>query len=586
MKHYFLGCCFLLLSACTVFAGQTTDSEKPRPNIVIIVVDDMGFSDPGCFGGEIATPNLDSLAQNGLRFTQFYNTARCWSTRSAIVTGYYPQQIRMDPIQNGKSLPAWTQLLPHYLKPLGYHSYHSGKWHVTLAPKPVAEGGFDRSYTLHDHDRNFNPNNHWVDDEPIAAIEPHSYTQDGLKFSTLNTQSLATQDDCEEAKYARLDDKSSPKPASAYYTTTAITDYTLQHLKDHAREHADSPFFVYTAYTVPHFPLQALPEDIAKYKETYLKGWDKIREERHARLLQSGIVNCELSQREDRCGTPYPSEGWSGDLGPGEVFYPVDWDSLTEEQKEFQANKMAIHAAMIDRVDQEVGRIVQQLREMNAFEDTLLLFFSDNGASAEILIRGDRHDSTAEPGSAGSYLCLGPGWSTASNTPFRRHKIWNHEGGISTPLIVHWPNGIAGKNILRNDVGHVVDIVPTILDLLGIERATTLHDVAVPPFPGISLATAMTDPTTAPPVPRDYVYFQHSGNGALRIGDWKCLYTKTGEPASVPPVEKNRGLDGWSLYNLAKDRCEQVDLAREHPEKLAEFVKKWRELTRVYQREE
>lgn len=547
MKHYFLGCCFLLLSVCPVFANQMTDSEKPRPNIVIIVVDDMGFSDPGCFGGEIATPNLDSLAQNGLRFTQFYNTARCWSTRSAIVTGYYPQQIRMDPVQNGKSLPAWTQLLPHYLKPLGYHSYHSGKWHVTLAPKPVADGGFDRSYTLHDHDRNFNPNNHWVDDEPIPAIQPNS----------------------------------------VYYTTTAITDYTLQHLKAHAREHADSPFFVYTAYTVPHFPLQALPEDIAKYKETYLKGWDKIREERHARLLQSGIVNCDLAQREDRSGTPSGvSEQWSNDLGPGEVFYPVDWDSLTEEQKEFQANKMAIHAAMVDRVDQEVGRIVQQLREMNAFEDTLLLFFSDNGASAEILIRGDRHDSTAEPGSAGSYLCLGPGWSTASNTPFRRHKIWNHEGGISTPLIVHWPNGIAGKNSLRHDVGHVVDIVPTILDLLGIERATTLHDVPVPPFPGISLATAIADPTIAPPVPRDYVYFQHSGNGALRVGDWKCLYTKTGEPASVPPVERTRGIDGWSLYNLATDRCEQVDLARERPEKLAELVKKWRELTRQYQREE
>ncbi|MGL6196367.1 MAG: sulfatase-like hydrolase/transferase, partial [Thermoguttaceae bacterium] len=431
----------------TVFVSVTAGiAAEQKPNILIVAVDDMGFSDLGSYGGEIATPNLDSLASNGIRFTQFYNTARCWPTRSALMSGYYPQQIRMDPMPQNVKLPNWTALLPQHLKPLGYRSYHSGKWHVMGRPRPVADGGFDHSYTLHDHDRNFYPTNHWVDDEPIPAVEP----------------------------------------GSDYYTTCAITDYTLGYLDDHEKNHADEPFLMYTAYTVPHFPLHALPEDIAKYKDKYKIGWDEIRKQRYQNLLDSGIVNCSLSEREDDCGIPYPNRALADQLGPGELFFPKEWDTLTEQQKDFQATKMAIHAAMVDRMDQEVGRIVEKLREMNALDNTIIFFFSDNGASAEILVRGDGHDKTAEPGSGKSFLSLGPGWSTASNTPFRRHKIWNQEGGISTPFIVHWPNGIKNSGSFRNDVGHVVDIVPTILEIVGAERAETFGGEPVPEFPGVS----------------------------------------------------------------------------------------------------
>ena len=490
----------------------------------------MGFSDPGCYGGEINTPNLDSLAENGLRFTQFYNTARCWSTRCALMTGYYPQQTRSDP-PTGR-LPDWAPTVPHLLKPLGYRSYHSGKWHVNGAAKVVADGGFDRSYVLHDHDRNFNPKQHEIDDKPIPAIEPKS----------------------------------------GFYTTCAITDYTLTHLDEHRKDHADKPFFVYTAYTVPHFPLHALPEDIEKYRDQYFKGWDAIRTERHERLKKFGIVDCELSPREENNGPPYRFENVPRDLGDGEVLFPVAWDSLSDEQKRFQAAKMAIHAAMVDRMDKEVGRIVAKIKEMNDWENTILFFLSDNGASAEVMIRGDLHDPNAPLGSAGSYLCLGPGWATASNTPFRRHKIWNHEGGISTPLIVHWPNGIKKPGTLRHDLGHVVDVVPTMLELAGGERNSK--------YPGISLLPAIQG--TEKRIERDYIYFEHEGNGALRIGDWKILYTKTGEPKEHAAAPQSTGTLAWSLYNLADDRSEQNDLADKNPERLAEMVARWRELNKTF----
>ena len=510
-----------------------------RPNVVLIVVDDMGFSDLGCYGGEIETPNLDRLAENGLRFTQFYNTARCWPTRCALMTGYYPQQTRMDPYQGGVRLPEWSPTLPHHLKPLGYRCYHSGKWHVNGAPKVLADGGFDRSYHLQDHDRNFNPRWHEIDDRPAEAVAPNS----------------------------------------GYYTTCAITDHTLANLDEHAREHSDEPFFAFTAYTVPHFPLHALPEDIEKYRDRYLEGWDAIRTQRHERMTKLGIVHCELSPREDDNGPPYRFDNVPGDLGKGEVLFPVAWDTLTDEQKRFQATKMAIHAAMVDRMDQEVGRIIAKIRDMGQWDNTVLLFLSDNGASAEVMIRGDMHDPTAEPGSAASYLCLGPGWSTAANTPFRRHKVWNHEGGISTPMIVHWPAGLAAKGELRHDLGHVVDLVPTILELVGLEPQEQRCEGA-PVFPGVSLF-----PTIAgnQPVEREYIYFSHEGNAALRVGDWKITYTKTGKKPDHVFAEQSDGTTGWSLYHLADDRSEQNDLAGQQPERLTEMVAKWKDLNRTFQ---
>ena len=496
-----------------------------RPNILLILADDLGYSDLGCYGGEIATPNLDRLAANGLRFTQFYNTARCWPTRGALLTGHYPQQVRMDPPQG--RFPEWTRLLPHHLKPLGYRCYHSGKWHVNGAPRSVADGGFDHSYRLEDHDRNFNPRNLLEDDRQQPAVPP----------------------------------------GTGYYTATAFADHTIHCLKEHAQKHAGQPFFAYLAFTTPHFPLHAPPADIAKYRDRYLAGWEAVRGERYRRLTASGIVNCELSQPEPQLRAPSGKPGVERELGAGEVAYALRWDELTAEQQRFQATKMAIHAAMVDRLDQEVGRVLEQVRAMGAFDNTLVLFLSDNGASAEILVRGDGHDPAADPGSAASYLCLGPGWSTVSNTPFRRHKIWVHEGGISTPLIAHWPRGIAAKGELRQDVGHVVDLVPTLLEVAG--ATAVARPQGSPPFPGHSLLPSFArDGALA----REYVFFHHAGNRALRMGDWKA-------------VSSSEATNIWSLYHLATDRAESRDLSGQHPVLAREMAGRWQQLEDGFRQE-
>jgi len=294
-----------------VFAAAPTKSTKP--NILLILADDLGFSDIGCYGSDIRTPNLDALAKGGLRFTQFYNTARCWPTRSAMMTGYYPQQIHMDPPQGG--LPRWARTLPQWLNPLGYRSYHSGKWHVLGAPNPVGDGGFDHSYCMEDHDRKFNPTKILEDDKPQPPVAKNS----------------------------------------GYYTETAYADHAIRCLKEHSEKYADSPFFSYLAFTEPHFPLQAPAEDIARYRDQYLKGWDKVREERWKKLREMGIVNCGLSPLETGLEAPGLNPKLLEKIGPGEIDHTVPWEQLTEEQKRFQATKMAIHAAMIDRMDHEIG---------------------------------------------------------------------------------------------------------------------------------------------------------------------------------------------------------------------------------------
>ena len=499
-----------------------------RPNVLFILADDMGFSDAGCYGGEIATPNLDRLAQNGLRFTQFYNTGRCWPTRAALLTGYYPQQIRMDP-PNG-SLPAWTPLLPRYLRPLGYRSYHAGKWHIQGAPRALADGGFDRSYRLEDHDRNFYPTNHWLDDVVLPPV---------------------------------------PR-GSNYYTTVAFADFMIACLKEHAAQFAGQPFFGYLAFTVPHFPLQAPPEDIARYRDKYLAGWDVVRKQRYQRQRKMGLVNCALCEREPG-ELPYwnlSEAELKNQLGPGEVARAVPWNQLNLEQRRFQATKMAIHAAMIDRMDREIGRVLAQLKTMGALENTIVLFASDNGTSAEFVNRGDRHDPTAELGSGGSFLCLGPGWSTVGNTPFRLHKSWVHEGGISTPFIVHWPARISAKGEFRHAVGHVIDLLPTLLDLLGAIPERSRGGSEAPPLPGISLVAALPKDV---PVPRDFLHFHHENNRALRIGNWKL-------------VSKRPNTNDYALYNLSRDRCEQINLAQKQPERVAAMAERWSQIEADFRR--
>jgi arylsulfatase len=455
-----------------------------------------------------------------LRFTQFYNTARCWPSRAAILTGYYAQAVRRDTVAGVPSgsqgvRQAWAKLLPVMLRPLGYRTYHSGKWHVDGKP---LQNGFDHSYSLNDHDRHFYPKQHTEDDKPLPPVEPNS----------------------------------------GYYSTTAIASHAIKCLKEHAEKYADRPFFEYLAFTSPHFPVQAPAEDIAKYRKTYLAGWDAMREQRWERIKSLHIPGASLSAVERDVGPPYAFPEAIKKLGPNELNRPRTWDGLTTEQREFQAAKIAVHAAMVDRMDREIGRVLDELRSTGALDNTIVLFLSDNGASAEIMVRGDGHDPTAEPGSGKTFLSIGPGWSSLCNTPFRRHKTWVHEGGISTPLVVHWPKGFAARGELRQTPGHVIDLVPTILELAGGSPPKVSDGKPVPPAPGKSLVPLFAKDGT---VTHASLWWQHEGNRALRAGDWKIV--AAGKESQ------------WELYDLSKDRAESKDLAKEDPEKVRELAAIW-----------
>jgi arylsulfatase len=504
------GACALL----AVVAGTGPAAAGPKPNVLIILADDLGYSDLGCYGGEIRTPNLDRLAAGGLRYAQFYNTARCWPSRAALLTGYYAQQVRRDDLPGLKRAdrPAWAPLLPALLRPLGYRSYHSGKWHLDGLP---LQNGFDHSYDLRDQGRFFSPQTHTADDVPLPAVARDA----------------------------------------GYYATTAIADHALRCLQEHAARHPDQPFFQYVAFTAPHFPLHALPEDIERYRDVYTVGWDEIRARRWRRIQELRLVEGELSAVERDVGPPYDFPRAVEQLGPGEINRPLPWDSLTDEQRAFQAAKMSIHAAMVDRMDREIGRLLDQLRAMQAFDSTLILFLSDNGASAEIMVRHDGHDPQAPPGSAATHLCLGPGWSTVANTPLRRHKTWVHEGGISTPLIVHWPGGIADRGAIRQVPGHLIDVVPTILELAGVEPGEPAGDG--PARPGVSLVPTLA---SSAPLPERELWWSHEENNALRLGDWKLVASR-GRP--------------WELFNLARDRAEAHDLSAEEPDRVRAMQQRW-----------
>lgn len=519
----------MLLAVCFC---QIAVAEQP-PNILLILADDLGFSDPGCYGGDIQTPNLDGLAERGRRWTQFYNTARCWPTRASLLTGYYAQQVRRDTVPHVRSggggrRPKWAKLLPERLRQAGYRSYHTGKWHLDGMP---LQNGFNRSYYLKDQGRFFNPTKHWKDDQPLPPVPP----------------------------------------GTDFYATTALADHAVEVLQQHAQEYNEQPFFHYLAFAAPHFPLHAMPEDIAVYDGQYDAGWDQIRRQRWQRQQQLGFWQHDSVQRlsspEQELGPPYHFPDALKILGPGEVNRPLPWNRLNDAQQQFQAAKMELHAAMIHRMDLEIGRVLQQIEAMGQTDNTLVLFLSDNGASAEIMVRDDGHDPAASPGSAETYLCLGPGWSTSSNTPFRRHKTWTHEGGISTPLIVSWPDRISAsqRGSLCQRPGHVVDVVPTLLELAGVE-------VEAPPveFAGRSFATELMDgngeKTSAAEAEREFWWF-HDGHRAIRVGDWKAV-SPVGEP--------------WELYDLANDRTETTDLAIVHSAKLDELVDAWHQRLKQY----
>jgi arylsulfatase len=380
------------------------------------------------------------------------------------------------------------------------------------------QNGFDRSYSLDDHDRHFTPQRHTEDDKPLPAVEAKA----------------------------------------GYYSSTAIADHAIKCLKEHAEKHAAAPFLEYLAFTAPHFPLHAPAEDIARYRKKYLAGWDALRDERWQRLKELKMGGTVLAAIERDVGPPYAHPEAIKKLGPNELNRPLPWKDLSAEQREFQANKMAIHAAMVDCMDREIGRVLAQLRTMGVLDNTLIFFMSDNGASAEIMVRGDGHDPHAECGTGATFLSIGPGWSSLANTPFRRHKTWVHEGGIATPLIVHWPKGIAARGELRHTPGHLIDLVPTILEAVGGKRLEKWEGQPVPPAPGKSLVPLFAKDGT---VARDSLWWLHEGNRALRVGDWKIVAAGKDSP--------------WELYDLKDDRSESRNLAADRPEKVRELAAVW-----------
>lgn len=515
----------LLTLTLTLFTACSNPPEKP--NIVFILADDMGHSDPGCYGAEILeTPHIDALAADGLRFTSFYNTGRCWPTRTSLLSGFYPHQILSDPMPGVDYMapdvqPVTSAWLPSLLRDQGYSTYHSGKWHIVRkVPEQIqlshAEVGFDRSYRTEDG----------------RHLRPHHLWEDGVEIAV-------------------------PQPGENYEASVAIVDHAIKYLEEHKQNRGDEPFFEYIAFIAPHFPLQAMQKDIDQYRDKFLMGWDEIRRLRNENRQELGFEVHPVNELEPERFAPW-------NLSPEELITQIDsadtgravpWDELSKEQQEFQATKMAIHAAMVSRMDQEIGRYIEALKELGYFENTIIFFCSDNGSSTEIMNRADKHTIGAEPGSADTYLCLGPGWSSACNTPFRLHKTWVHEGGIATPLVVHWPKGIKDKNAFRNMPAHIVDIAPTLLELAGTDPGELNGRSEAP---GISLVPFLGEDrqTERPPI-----FFHHERKKALRHGNWKITTIEEGGP--------------WELYDLSLDRGETNNLADQNQKKLQELISLW-----------
>jgi arylsulfatase A-like enzyme len=512
---------FLALSAAAT--GVAAPSRR-RPNILLIVADDLGYSDLGGYGGEIDTPVLDSLATNGLRFTQFYTTARCCPSRASLLTGQYPHKVGVGHMVTDLGHPGYrgrlsenAATLAEVLRPAGYRTFMSGKWHVGT-PDPTRHG-FEQ----------------W--------------------FGTL----ISAQSFWDSAQYLRLPQGSSTRSydPDTFYGTDALTDYALDFLAD-ARTTPDQPWFLYLAFHAPHFPLHARPEDIARYHTRYSSGWDVLRQERLARMKRLRLVpkGTRLSPR-----SKYTNHGETVTAeNPA-------WDSLPKDRREDLAMRMAIYAAMIDRMDQNIGRVTAELRARGELDDTLILFLSDNGACAEwdpfgfdvssspnnVLHRGD---DLARMGSRGTYHSVGSGWANASNTPWRMYKHYSHEGGISTPCLVHWPAGFRRRNALESAPVHLIDLMPTLVEVSGAEYPERLGSRQIPPMAGTSLMPALRGEK----LPERTLYFEHEGTRAVREGRYK-LTALRGEP--------------WKLYDMERDRTELDDLADQHPQRVASLAKKW-----------
>lgn len=497
---------FPLLAAAAICFASISAHAADQPNIIVILVDDMGFSDLGCYGSEIPTPNLDALAADGLRFTQFYNTGRCCPTRAALLTGVYSHQAGVGHMVENQGAPGYAGRLndncatfAEVLRPAGYFTAMSGKWHVgqNQGVTPWSRG-FERSLNA-----------------PAGGFYQGGRVNSKL---FLNGEALADDD-------ARL-----PK---GWYTTDLWTAFGLKFI-DEARE-GKRPFFLYLAHNAPHFPLQAPEEEIAKFRGKYRAGWDAMREARHGRQVEMGIVD----------------RAWPMAPRPEAI---AAWDELTDEKRDRFDHLMAVYAAVVSRMDKAIGDLTAGLKSRGVFDNTLILFMSDNGGNAEA---GPGGRSQGDPTKTESDWFCGESWAFLENTPFRRYKHFNHEGGIATPLIAHWPAGIAAKNELRTQPAHLIDIMATCVDVAGANPLKELNGKAVLPLEGRSLVPAFA----GKPIERDGLFWEHEGNAAVRVGDMKLV---------------RMGRSGaWELYDLAKDRTEQHDLAAAQPEKAKELAEKW-----------
>ncbi|MFT5124097.1 MAG: arylsulfatase A-like enzyme [Kiritimatiellia bacterium] len=521
-----------------------------RPNIILIMGDDMGFSDIGCYGSEVDTPVLNDLAANGLRFTQFYNTGRCCPTRASLLTGLYPHQAGIGHMMNDRGLDGYRGdlnrtcvTIAEALKGAGYKSYLSGKWHVTkhVAPEGPKDNwplqrGFDEFYgTIHGAGSFYDPNSLTRNNTQITPVNDPDYT-----------------------------------PSGPYYYTTAISDNAARFIDRHQQESRDTPFFMYVAYTSAHWPMHALDKDVAKYKGRYDQGFKPIREARFERMKELGLIksDCALSPQAE------------------------EWEQV--KHKAWDARNMEVYAAMIDSMDQGVGTITSALKRNNMYDNTLILFFQDNGGCAEGLGRQARGTYTTRPdkppfppmatdelqrdmiprqtrdgypivqgpgvmpGPDGTYIAYGRGWANVSNTPFREYKHWVHEGGVSSPLIAHWPAGISRRNELEHTPGHLVDLMATCVDAAGATYPEKFHGgQKITPMEGRSLLPAFA----GKPIDREALYWEHEGNRAIRVGDMKLVAKGAKGP--------------WELYDISKDRAEQHDLAQERPERAQQLAAQW-----------
>jgi arylsulfatase A-like enzyme len=503
--------------------GSAVAAGPSKPNIVLILADDMGFSDIGCYGSEIPTPHLDALAAGGLRFTQFYNSARCSPTRAALLTGLHPHQAGLGQLAeeapglkaahpegylgylNNKSIT-----IAEVLHPAGYRSWLAGKWHLGMRDesKWPLQRGFDRFYGL--------------------LTGASSYLKPaGLRGLTLDNQ---------------------PQPAPTdpgYYTTDAFAGFAAQAVREHE---GDAPFFLCLTFTAPHWPLQARTEDIAKFVGKYAGGWDRLRVARHARMLELGIVRKEWPLSERDAGARA-------------------WEALSAEEKTKLDYRMAVYAAQIHRMDWNIGRLVSTLRDKGKLDDTLLMFLSDNGGCSEPFtdVGGGLQEQINDAERSGS-VSYGTGWANASNTPFRKFKSCLHEGGIATPLIVHWPAGLkTAPGSLDHTPGYLTDVMKTVLEVSGAAYPDTFKDQKLTPLEGRSLLPILSASPAAGGPPRVFCWEQY-GNKAVRVGDLKAVFAKEG---------KTLGSGKWELYDLARDRSELEDLAATRGEDLKILIAEW-----------